>query len=62
MISHNRVRLLKEEPYTQKEAETAIGLRTDNGERLHAWDSPADDMEALAQSMDLDDPEPRISQ
>jgi len=24
---------LKEEPYTQKEAEAAIGLRTDNGPR-----------------------------
>ncbi|KAI4245719.1 MAG: hypothetical protein L6R40_002247 [Gallowayella cf. fulva] len=28
-----RVRMLKEEPYSQKEAEAAIGLRTDNGTR-----------------------------
>ncbi|KAI4187579.1 MAG: hypothetical protein L6R41_002724 [Letrouitia leprolyta] len=28
-----RVRNLKEEPYSQKEAEAAIGLRTDNGIR-----------------------------
>jgi bud site selection protein 20 len=27
----NRVKELREEPYTQKEAEAAIGLRTDNG-------------------------------
>ena len=26
-----RLRLLREEPYTQKEAEAAVGLRTDNG-------------------------------
>lgn len=29
-----RVRQLKEEPYTQKEAEAAIGLTTDNGRRV----------------------------
>lgn len=29
----NRVRQLKEEPYTQKEAEAAIGLTVDNGKR-----------------------------
>lgn len=29
-----RVRQLKEEPYTQKEAELATGLTTDNGKRL----------------------------
>lgn len=29
-----RVRQLKEEPYTQKEAEAAIGLTTDNGKRV----------------------------
>jgi len=28
------VRQLKEEPYTQKEAEAAAGLSTDNGKRL----------------------------
>ncbi|GAM89300.1 hypothetical protein ANO11243_073370 [Dothideomycetidae sp. 11243] len=30
-----RVRQLKEEPYTQKEAEAAAGLFTDNGKRLN---------------------------
>ena len=29
-----RVRQLKEEPYSQKEAEAAVGLITDNGSRL----------------------------
>lgn len=28
-----RVKQLKEEPYTQREAEAAVGLRTDNGTR-----------------------------
>ena len=28
-----RLRLLREKPYTQKEAEAAVGLRTDNGIR-----------------------------
>lgn len=28
---HNRVKALKDEPYSQKEAEAAVGLRTDNG-------------------------------
>jgi bud site selection protein 20 len=31
-----RVKQLKEEPYTQKEAEAAVGLRTDNGNRNKA--------------------------
>ena len=29
----SRVRSLREEPYTQKEAEAAVGLRTENGKR-----------------------------
>ncbi len=29
----SRLRALRDEPYTQKEAEAAIGLRTDNGKR-----------------------------
>lgn len=33
-----RVKALKDEPYTQKEAEAAIGLRTDNGPRQAAKD------------------------
>lgn len=28
---YDRVKALKEEPYSQKEAEAAVGLRTDNG-------------------------------
>lgn len=28
---YNRVKALKDEPYSQKEAEAAVGLRTDNG-------------------------------
>ena len=31
LISHGRLRQLKEGPYTQKEAEAAAGLYTDNG-------------------------------
>jgi len=33
-----RVKALKEGPYTQKDAEAAIGLRTDNGSRQTAKD------------------------
>ena len=29
-----RVRQLREEPYSQKEAEAAVGLSTDNGNRM----------------------------
>ncbi|ORY07462.1 hypothetical protein K493DRAFT_273488 [Basidiobolus meristosporus CBS 931.73] len=32
-LHKKRVKLLKEEPYTQKEAEAAAGLTTDNGKR-----------------------------
>ena len=42
------MRLLKEEPYTQKEAEAAVGLRTDNGKR-----KVADEMEVEEQSAGL---------
>lgn len=35
---------LKEEPYTQKEAEAAVGLRTDNGE-LRRGDVDGDEVE-----------------
>lgn len=31
MLISCRLRTLREEPYTQKEAEAAAGLRTDNG-------------------------------
>lgn len=35
-LTLNRVKALREEPYTQKEAEAAVGLRTDNGPRMAA--------------------------
>ena len=38
----SRVKALKEEPYTQKEAEAAIGLRTDNGPRMAAKENVKD--------------------
>jgi bud site selection protein 20 len=36
------VKALKDEPYTQKEAEAAIGLRTDNGPRQTAKENTQD--------------------
>lgn len=33
MFGNYRIRLLREEPYTQKTAEAAVGLGTDNGKR-----------------------------
>lgn len=33
ILTTDRVRLLRETPYTQKEADAAAGLRTDNGTR-----------------------------
>ncbi|WEW60625.1 hypothetical protein PRK78_006112 [Emydomyces testavorans] len=32
-----RIRLLKEEPHTQKVADAAVGLTTDNGKRSGGW-------------------------
>ena len=32
-LTHHRVRQLKEEPYSQKEAEAAVGITVDNGKR-----------------------------
>ena len=40
-----RLKALKDEPYTQKEAEAAIGLRTDNGPRRTAIESIEVEME-----------------
>lgn len=40
-----RVRILREETYTQKDAEAAVGLGVDNGTRS----------QGLASSMDMDD-------
>ncbi|KUJ14730.1 zinc finger protein [Mollisia scopiformis] len=37
-----RVKALKDEPYTQKEAEAAIGLRTDNGPKQAAKENTKD--------------------
>ncbi|CZR57519.1 probable BUD20 Protein involved in bud-site selection [Phialocephala subalpina] len=37
-----RVKALKDEPYSQKEAEAAIGLRTDNGPRQAAKENTKD--------------------
>lgn len=38
----DRLKALKEEPYTQKEAEAAVGLRTDNGPRMAAKENVKD--------------------
>jgi bud site selection protein 20 len=35
-LTLRRVKQLREEPYSQKEAEAAIGLTTDNGKRTAA--------------------------
>ncbi|KAI9852537.1 MAG: Bud site selection protein 20 [Thelocarpon superellum] len=40
-----RVRLLRDTPYTQKEAEAAVGLGTDNGSRSHSAPHPKEDAE-----------------
>jgi bud site selection protein 20 len=41
-LTFYRVKALKDEPYTQKEAEAAIGLRTDNGPRQAAKENTTD--------------------
>lgn len=41
-----RVRALRDEPYTQKEAEAAVGLGTDNGKRTTALMEVDDDAAA----------------
>ena len=46
-----RLRALKDEPYTQKEAEAATGLRTDNGSRKA---SALTNLEEKAASMELE--------
>lgn len=46
---------LKDEPYTQKEAEAAIGLRTDNGPRLAAKENTKDMEVEMENSGFLDD-------
>ena len=47
-----RLKALKDEPYTQKEAEAAIGLRTDNGPRQSARDN-VDDVEVEMEDSEL---------
>jgi bud site selection protein 20 len=42
MLIFHRVKALKDGPYTQKEAEAAIGLRTDNGPRQAAKENTKD--------------------
>lgn len=46
VLTLDRVRALREEPYTQKEAEAAIGLTTDNGKRTTALMEVDDDAAA----------------
>ncbi|KAF4622674.1 hypothetical protein G7Y89_g14349 [Cudoniella acicularis] len=50
-----RVKALKDEPYTQKEAEAAIGLRTDNGPRQAAKDKTQDTEIEMEDSALLDE-------
>ena len=42
MLTVHRIKALKDDPYTQKEAEAAIGFRTDNGPRQSAKDNTKD--------------------
>ena len=42
MLKVYRVKALRDEPYTQKEAEAAIGLRTDNGPKSAAKENTKD--------------------
>ncbi len=42
LTAMNRLKALRDEPYTQKEAEAAIGLRTDNGPRQEAAEKMQD--------------------
>lgn len=54
-LTIRRVRLLKEDPYSQKEAEISIGLATDNGRRQHtAMDTDEVVPDASAALMDTD--------
>ena len=50
-----RVKALKEEPYTQKEAEAAVGLRTDNGPRMAAKEGARDEEVEMENSGFLED-------
>lgn len=50
MLTADRLRLLRETPYTQKEADAAAGLRTDNGTRQT---SNANDQGHITSAMDI---------
>jgi len=49
-----RLRALRSKPYTQKEAEAAVGLRTDNGTRSTTLDTTIEDQPA-AMEVDIAD-------
>jgi bud site selection protein 20 len=49
------LKALKDEPYTQKEAEAAIGLRTDNGPRQAAKENTMDTEVEMENSGFVDD-------
>lgn len=51
IITLPRLKALKDEPYSQKEAEAAIGLRTDNGTRHSA--KKTDDVEVEMEDSEL---------
>ena len=53
---HTRLRALRDEPYTQKEAEAAIGLTTDNGSRKPSALATAEE-KASSMDLDLDNPQ-----
>ena len=54
-----RIKALKDEPYSQKEAEAAVGLRTDNGFRRETKRNSQDvEVEMQDTGMLEDDPEP----
>lgn len=50
-----RVKALKDEPYSQKEAEAAIGLRTDNGPRQAAKENTTNVEVEMENSGSLED-------
>ena len=52
-MSIYRVKALEDEPYTQKEAEAAIGLHTDNGSHHKAQEAVLD-MEIEMENMEED--------
>lgn len=49
----NRVKALKEEPWTQKESEAAVGLRTDNGPTQRAGKQKRGDVEMEDSLLDV---------